>query len=37
VALSGLKNSPGPFEIAGVLGKDKTLERMSFAIEKISR
>jgi nondiscriminating glutamyl-tRNA synthetase len=27
-ALSGRKNSPGPFEIAGVLGKDVVLERV---------
>jgi len=32
VALSGLKNSPGPFEIAGVLGKEKTLERIKVAV-----
>jgi nondiscriminating glutamyl-tRNA synthetase len=31
VALSGQKNSPGPFEIAGVLGKDKTIERISLS------
>ena len=35
VALSGLKNSPGPFEIAGVLGKKKTLERIKIAINLI--
>ncbi len=33
VALSGLKNSPGPFEIAAVLGKEKTLRRIEKAIE----
>jgi len=33
VALSGLKNSPGPFEIAGVLGKEKTLKRIRSASE----
>jgi hypothetical protein len=32
VALSGKKNSPGPFEIAGVLGKEKSLERIKQAI-----
>ena len=32
VSLSGLKNSPGPFEIAEVLGKEKTLKRISKAI-----
>ncbi len=35
VALSGQKNSPGPFEIAGVLGKEKTLERVKLAVDKI--
>lgn len=33
VSLSGLRNSPGPFEIAEVLGKEKTLRRMEHAIE----
>jgi len=32
VALSGRKASPGPFEIAAVLGKDETLERIMQAI-----
>lgn len=31
VALSGQKNSPGPYEIAAVLGKEKTLERLQSA------
>ncbi|MCB9798131.1 glutamate--tRNA ligase [Candidatus Nomurabacteria bacterium] len=31
VALSGQKNSPGPFEIAEVLGKRETLKRISTA------
>ncbi|MBI2989562.1 MAG: glutamate--tRNA ligase [Candidatus Magasanikbacteria bacterium] len=35
VALSGQKNSPGPFEIAAVLGKMKTLQRLERAIEKL--
>lgn len=30
-ALSGQKNSPGPFEIADVLGKEKTLNRLQTA------
>ena len=34
VALSGEKNSPGPFEIAAVLGKIKTLARVIVAISK---
>lgn len=37
VALTGLQNSPGPFEVAGVLGKDRSLKRVNFAIEKISK
>lgn len=32
VALSGQKNSPGPFEIANVLGKEVTLKRLEQAI-----
>ncbi len=32
VALSGQKNSPGPFEISAVLGKEKTLKRLRAAI-----
>lgn len=35
-ALSGQKNSPGPFEIMSVLGKDESLERIDRAIEKCS-
>ena len=35
VALSGQKNSPGPFEIAWVLGKEKTLQRINQAQEKL--
>ena len=34
VALSGQKNSPGPFKIMAVLGKEKSLERMQEAITK---
>lgn len=33
VSLSGLKNSPGPFEIAWALGKLETLKRIDFAIK----
>lgn len=36
VALTGRKASPGPFEVAAVLGKEKTLGRIKKAIEKIS-
>ncbi|MDD5590134.1 MAG: glutamate--tRNA ligase [Candidatus Portnoybacteria bacterium] len=35
VALSGQKNSPGPFEIAEILGKDESKKRIEKAIEKI--
>lgn len=34
-ALSGKKASAGPFEIAEVLGKEKTLQRIKQAIEKL--
>ena len=32
VALSGQKNSPGPFEIAAALGKEKALSRLQAAV-----
>jgi len=35
VAVSGLRNSPGPLEIASVLGKTETLNRMQQAVDKI--
>jgi glutamyl-tRNA synthetase len=35
VALSGQQNSPGPFEIAEVLGKDETLKRVENALQKL--
>jgi len=35
VSLSGKKNSPSPFEIANVLGKEKTLQRIETAIKRI--
>ena len=35
VALSGKKASPGPFEIIAVLGREKSLERIQRAIEKL--
>jgi len=35
VALSGQQNSPGPFEIAEVLGKEKSLVRIKNATEKL--
>ncbi len=36
VALSGKKASAGPFEIAQVLGKEKTLQRIQLAITKLT-
>jgi len=35
VALSGLKNSPGPFEIAGALRKEESIKRLNQAINKL--
>lgn len=35
VSLSGEKNSPSPFEIAAVLGREKSLERIEVAFTKI--
>ncbi len=35
VALSGQENSPGPFEIAEVLGKKETITRLQLALDKI--
>ena len=34
VALSGQKESPGPFEIIWVLGKNETLRRLNIALIK---
>jgi glutamyl/glutaminyl-tRNA synthetase len=34
-AISGEKKSPSPFEVAWVLGKNETLERIKKALEKI--
>lgn len=36
VALSGKKASPSPFEIAEVLGKEKTLKRIEETIERLN-
>jgi glutamyl-tRNA synthetase len=36
VALSGKKASPSPFEIADILGKEKTLKRIKEAVNKLS-
>lgn len=35
VALTGKEHSAGPFEVAGVLGKEETLGRLGFAIGKL--
>lgn len=35
VSLTGLEKSPDPFAVAGVLGKNKTIQRLQYAIEKI--
>jgi glutamyl-tRNA synthetase len=34
VALTGKENSAGPFEIASILGKEKTIKRINQALEK---
>jgi len=36
VALTGLEKSPTPFEVAEILGKNRTLKRISEAIEKLN-
>ena len=36
VALTGLKASPPPFDVAEILGKEKTLNYLTQALEKIS-
>ncbi len=36
VALTGREHSPGPFEVAAVLGKEDTIRRISAALAKIS-
>jgi len=37
VALTGLEKSPTPFEVAEILGKEKTLSRLRQAIEKLQK
>lgn len=34
-ALTGIEKSPDPFAVAGVLGKEKTIKRLNYAIGKI--
>ena len=36
VSLSGQQNSPGPYEIAEVLGKEETIRRVQLAISKLA-
>jgi len=35
VALTGQKNSPAPWDVADLLGKKKTIERINQAIDKL--
>lgn len=35
VALTGKENSPGPFEVAAVLGKNETVKRLTAALTKL--
>jgi len=35
VALTGMEKSPDPFTVAEILGKEKTISRLKYAIEKI--
>lgn len=35
VALSGQQNSPGPFDIADVLGKEESMKRLEVALKKL--
>jgi len=35
IALTGLDKSPDPFAVAGVFGKNKTIQRLNYAIGKI--
>lgn len=37
VALTGKKASPSPFEVAAVLGKDKSLQRIELALQMIAQ
>jgi len=37
VALSGQAQSPGPQEIAGILGKERTIQRIRAAIDVITK
>jgi len=36
VALTGKDKSPGPFEVAEVLGKDESLKRLGIAVKKLA-
>jgi hypothetical protein len=35
VALTGLSDSPGIFDVLGLLGRDRTIERIDSAIERL--
>ena len=35
VALTGKEYSAGPFEVAGVLGKEETMRRLGLALNKL--
>lgn len=37
VALSGREASPSPFEIAAILGKEKTLARIAYALQQLAK
>lgn len=37
VALTGREHSPGPFEVAAILGKEETLRRLKVAFEKLAQ
>jgi glutamyl-tRNA synthetase len=36
VAVTGLSDSPGIFDVLGLLGRDRTLERIDSAIERLN-
>lgn len=35
VALTGQEHSPGPFEVAAILGKEETIKRLTVALKKL--
>ena len=36
IALTGQEKSPGPFEVATLLGRERTLERLKMALTKLN-